>query len=61
MKRSIKHRYHLLIGILFALIVLQFIAVLFTIAQADNLFTLASDIQSIMIVFLFGTFIYVVV
>ncbi|NLN36160.1 MAG: hypothetical protein GX157_09265 [Candidatus Cloacimonetes bacterium] len=61
MKRSIKHRYHLLIGILFALIVLQFIAVLFTIAQANNLYTLASDIQSIMIVFLFGTFIYVVV
>jgi signal transduction histidine kinase len=50
-----------MIGILFALTVLQFVAVLFTIAQADNLHTLASDIQSIMIVFLFGIFIYLVV
>ncbi|MCB5295377.1 MAG: hypothetical protein PHQ41_09705 [Candidatus Cloacimonetes bacterium] len=61
MKRSIKHRYHLMIGILFGIILLQFVAVLFAIAQAENLFTLASDIQSIMIVFMFMIFIYIVV
>ncbi|MCB5259207.1 MAG: hypothetical protein PHN71_06190 [Candidatus Cloacimonetes bacterium] len=61
MKRSIKQRYRLMIGILFTLIVLQFIAVLFAIAQADDLYALASDVQSIMIVFMFGIFIYVVV
>lgn len=61
MKRSIKQRYHLMIGILFGFISLQFIAVLFAIAHADNLYTLASDIQSIMIVFMFMIFIYVVV
>jgi signal transduction histidine kinase len=61
MKRSIKHRYHQMIGILFGFIALQFIAVLFAIAQADNLYALASDIQSIMIVFMFMIFVYIVV
>lgn len=60
MKQSIKKRYHLMLVVLFALIVLQFIVVLFTIGQADNLYLLASDIQSIMIVFLFAIFIYMV-
>ncbi|MDD3562792.1 MAG: hypothetical protein PHR32_03835 [Candidatus Cloacimonetes bacterium] len=60
MKQSIKRRYHLMLIFLFALIVLQFIVVLFTIGQADNLYLLASDIQSIMIVFLFAIFVYMV-
>jgi len=61
MKRSMKQRYHLMLGILFALILAQFLVLLFTISQADNLYTLASDIQSIIIVFLFVIFVYIVV
>jgi signal transduction histidine kinase len=61
MKKSIKQRYRLMIAILFGFIVLQFVAVLFTISSADNLYGLASDVQSILIVFMFIIFIYVVV
>lgn len=60
MKQSIKKRYHLMLILLFALIVLQFVVVLITIGQADSLYLLASDIQSIMIVFLFAIFVYMV-
>lgn len=61
MKRSIKSRYHILIALLFAFVLLQFIFVLYTVSQAKSLYMLASDIQSIMIIFLFGIFVYVVV
>lgn len=61
MKRSMKQRYHLMLGILLGLIVAQFLVILFTISQANNLYTLASDIQSILIFFLFVIFIYMVV
>lgn len=60
MKRSIKKRYHLMLIFLFALIVTQFFTVLFTIWKADSLYVLASDIQSIMIVFMFAIFVYLV-
>ncbi len=60
MKRSIKTRYQFMLIFLFGLIVAQFFVVLFTIGQADNLYILASDIQSIMIVFLFLIFVYLV-
>ncbi|MCB5261202.1 MAG: hypothetical protein LHW64_04085 [Candidatus Cloacimonetes bacterium] len=60
MKGSIRKRYHLMLICLFAIIVVQFIAVLFTIGQAENIYILASDIQSIMIVFLFVIFVYLV-
>ncbi len=61
MKQSIKKRYHLMLIILFALIVAQFLVVFITIGKADNLYLLASDIQSIMIVFLFAIFVYMVI
>ncbi len=61
MKRSIKQRYHLMLGVLFALIAIQFAVILYTISQAQDLYTLASDIQSIMVVFLFVIFIYITV
>jgi len=61
MRGSIRQCYHLMLGILFAMIVAQFFVVLFTISQATNLYTLASDIQSIMIVFLFLIFVYMVI
>jgi signal transduction histidine kinase len=50
-----------MIGVLFAIVLVQFIFVLYTISQADDLYMLASDIQSIMIIFLFAIFVYVVV
>jgi len=61
MRSSIKRRYHLMLGTLFAMIVAQFLVVLFTISQANDLYVLASDIQSIMIVFLFMIFVYLVI
>jgi signal transduction histidine kinase len=50
-----------MLGTLFAMIVAQFLVVLFTISQANDLYVLASDIQSIMIVFLFMIFVYLVI
>lgn len=61
MRSSMKRRYHLMLGILFSMIVAQFLVVLFTISQANDLYALASDIQSIMIVFLFMIFVYLVI
>jgi len=49
-----------MIILLFALIVAQFFVVLFTIGKANSLYVLASDIQSIMIVFLFAIFVYMI-
>lgn len=50
-----------MINILFLIILLQFIVVLYTISQATDVYSLASDIQSIMIIFMFGLFIYLVI
>lgn len=61
MKHSFKKRYHMMISILFLIILLQFIIILFTISQARDIYSLASDIQSILIVFMFGTFVYLAI
>ncbi|HRX76795.1 MAG: hypothetical protein PHU99_03900 [Candidatus Cloacimonetes bacterium] len=61
MKQSLKKRYHIMISILFLIILLQLVIVLYTISQASDIYHLASDIQSIMIVFVFGTFVYLTV
>lgn len=61
MRQSFKKRYHALITVLFLIISLEFIVVLYTIGQATDIYSLASDIQSIMIIFMFGIFIYLVI
>ncbi len=61
MKHSFRKRYHIMISMIFVLVLLQFIIVLFTINQAKDIYSLASDIQSILIIFLFGLFIYLVI
>ncbi len=61
MKRSFKTRYHILIAILFGIIVLQTLILLFSVAQAQDLATLASDIHSIVIIFVFLIFVYIVI
>nr|MDK2850714.1 hypothetical protein [Candidatus Cloacimonadota bacterium] len=58
MKGSMKRRYHRMLSILFMMNVVQFLIVLFTISHATDLYILAGDIQSIMIVFLFLNFVY---
>lgn len=60
MKRSLKSKYHFFIGIMFILMVLQSASLLIAVSQAKNLMGLASDIQSIVIIFLFGGFVYFV-
>jgi len=61
MKRSFKARYHILIAILFGIIVLQTLALLFSVARAQDLTTLANDIHSIVIIFVFIIFVYIVI
>ncbi len=61
MKRSLKSKYHLLIAILFGIIALQTTILLFAVAQAKDIVSLASDIHSIVIIFVFGIFVYIVV
>jgi signal transduction histidine kinase len=61
MKRSLKSKYHLLIAILFGIIALQTTILLFAVAQAKDIISLASDIHSIVIIFVFGIFVYIVV
>jgi signal transduction histidine kinase len=61
MRQSLKKRYYMMTNILFLIILLQFIVVLYTISQATDIYSLASDIQSIMIIFMFGLFIYLVI
>ncbi|HQQ67380.1 MAG TPA: hypothetical protein PLX77_00995 [Candidatus Cloacimonadota bacterium] len=60
-RQSFNKRYHAIISILFLIILVQFIVVLYTIGQARDIYSLASDIQSIMIIFLFGLFVYLVI
>ncbi len=60
MKLSFIARIRLLLGILFLLILLQFALVLAGINGATNIFSLASDIQSIMLAFSFLIFLYIV-
>lgn len=60
MKRSLKSKYHLYLIIMFALVVLQSISLMIAVSQAKSLMGLASDIQSIVIIFLFGIFVYFV-
>jgi signal transduction histidine kinase len=61
MKRSLKAKYHTMIAILFGIIVLQTVILFFAVAQATDLTTLASDIHSIVIIFVFIIFVYIVV
>jgi len=61
MKRSLKSKYHLLIAILFGMIALQTTILLFAVSQAKDLLSLASDIHSIVIIFVFGIFVYIVI
>ncbi len=60
MKRSLKSKYHLFISIMFILVALQSVSLIIAVSQAKNLMGLASDIQSIVIIFLFGIFVYFV-
>jgi len=50
-----------MIAILFGIIVLQTLTMLFSVAQAKDLTTLASDIHSIVIIFVFIIFVYIVI
>lgn len=61
MKRSLNQRYHILLGILFILIILQLIAVLLTITNSTKHIELANDIQSVMLAFTLLIFIYILV
>jgi len=61
MKRSLNVKYHILIAILFGFIVLETIILFFTISQAKDLSTLANDLHSIVIIFVFVIFVYIVI
>ncbi|MDD3534789.1 MAG: hypothetical protein PHC50_01395 [Candidatus Cloacimonetes bacterium] len=61
MKHSLKKRYHAMLAILFLIIILQFVAVLYSISGARDIMRMASDIQSILLIFLFALFIYLVI
>jgi len=50
-----------MIAILFGIIVLQTLTMLFSVSQAKDLTTLASDIHSIVIIFVFIIFVYIVI
>jgi signal transduction histidine kinase len=50
-----------MIAILFGIIVLQTIALLFSVARAQDLLTLANDIHSLVIIFVFIIFVYIVI
>jgi signal transduction histidine kinase len=61
MKKSLKSKYHLLVAILFGIIALQTIIMLFVVSQGKDLLSLASDLHSVIIIFVFGLFVYIVV
>ncbi|MDD2228594.1 MAG: hypothetical protein PHY48_04185 [Candidatus Cloacimonetes bacterium] len=61
MKHSIKSRYHIMIATLFGLIMLQTAILLVAVSRAKNLYSLATDIHSIVIVFVFLIFVYIVI
>lgn len=61
MKRSVKSRYHVLLVILFALIVIESVLLLYSIDKSHNIESFRGDVQSIIIVFLFMIFVYMIV
>lgn len=61
MKRSFKNRYHLLLMVLMGIILLQSGLIFFTLSQATDLTDLVSDVQSILIIFFFVIFVYMIV
>lgn len=61
MKRSLKSKYHFLIIVLFGLIALQTTFLLFAVAQAKDIYSMASDIHSIILIFVFVLFVYIMV
>ncbi len=61
MKRSLKAKYHIMIAVLLGLIALQTTFLLFVVSQAKDLMSLAGDIHSIVIVFVFVVFVYIVI
>ncbi|MEF3694545.1 MAG: hypothetical protein V3576_04270 [Candidatus Cloacimonadota bacterium] len=61
MKKSFKQRYHMLIIILFSIIVLEAILLLVSLNSARNLASLVTDMQSIIIIFVFAIFVYLIV
>jgi signal transduction histidine kinase len=61
MKNSLKSKYHIMIAILFGLITLQTAFLLVAVGNAKDLYSLAVDIHSIVIVFVFLIFVYIVV
>lgn len=61
MKRSLKSKYHLLIGILLGIILLEALLTLVSANQAIQLETLVSDIQTITIIFVFAIFVNVII
>ncbi|PKN79780.1 MAG: hypothetical protein CVU48_04235 [Candidatus Cloacimonetes bacterium HGW-Cloacimonetes-1] len=61
MKGSIKTRYHVLITILLGLVILQSVMLLYASSRATRLSLLVADMQSIVIIFTFVIFIYLIV
>lgn len=61
MKHSFKSKYHVLIVILFAMVVIQSIILLYSLDQANSLRQLKTDMQSTIIIFMFIIFIYMIV
>ena len=61
MKRSFRRRYHVLLMILLGIILLQSGLIWFTLSQATDLTDLVSDVQSILIIFFFAVFVYMIV
>jgi len=61
MKKSFHAKYHSLLIVLFAIIVLQAVLLLAALGSATNLQRLVSDMQSIIIIFLFVIFVYMIV
>jgi signal transduction histidine kinase len=61
MKQSFKSRFHLLVIILFAIIAVEALLLLFSISSAQQISDLATDMQSIIIIFVFAIFVYLIV
>ncbi len=61
MKKSFRTKYHIMLMILFAMIILQSVLLLISADNANSLNSLRGSIQSIIIVFMFVMFIYVIV
>ncbi|HNX37545.1 MAG TPA: hypothetical protein PL124_06285 [Candidatus Cloacimonadota bacterium] len=61
MKRSFKEKYHILLIILFGIIVLESLLLLVTLNRTAALTNLITDMQSIIIIFVFLIFVYMIV